>query len=115
MDEKELPDITDAWSLADGLAAVEVPAEVCFVRPPVIEQLRARMDAGWDILHFDGHGTAEEGGFLVFETQDGLGDLLAAGKFIEMLKHSGQPPRLIILLACQPAKGERRIGSTMMT
>jgi hypothetical protein len=105
LDEHELPDIADAWALADGLAAVEVPAEVRFARPPTIEQVRAEIEAGWDILHFDGHGTAKNGGMLVFETPDGVRDLMRADEFIEMLRQARQPRRLLILSACESAQG----------
>ncbi|HEX9334029.1 MAG TPA: hypothetical protein VF896_19205, partial [Anaerolineales bacterium] len=85
LNANELPEIADAWSLADGLLAVEAPVEIRFLRPPTVEQLQADIDAGWDILHFDGHGTAEGGGFLLFEEENGLGKLLPTERFIEML------------------------------
>jgi tetratricopeptide (TPR) repeat protein len=105
LDVNELPEIADAWSLADGLLAVDAPLELRFVRPPTPERLQVEIDAGWDVLHFDGHGTAGGGGFLVLEAEEGLASLLPTDRFIEMLKRAGGPPKLLILSACQSAKG----------
>jgi len=107
LNASELPEIADAWALTDGLMSVDAPVEAHFIRPPTVKQLEAEIDGGCDILHFDGHGTAELGGFLDFEKEDGLAEPLPAQMFIEKLKNAGQPPRLLILSACQSAKGEK--------
>jgi len=56
LDQSALPEIGDAWSLADELARVQAPIELAFVRPPAVEALRRRMADDWDVVHFDGHG-----------------------------------------------------------
>jgi tetratricopeptide (TPR) repeat protein len=105
LDEQELPDIADAWALVDGLTKIEAPALIHFLEPPTIEELRQAVLGGWDVIHFDGHGVAANGGVLAFETEDGISDKLSAQDFAEMLAHSGTPPRLVILSACESANG----------
>ena len=56
LDQSALPEIGDAWSLADRLAQVQAPIELAFVRPPTVETLRRRLAQDWDVVHFDGHG-----------------------------------------------------------
>jgi len=56
LDQSALPEIGDAWSLADRLARVQAPLELAFVRPPTVETLRRRLAENWDVVHFDGHG-----------------------------------------------------------
>ena len=56
LDQSALPEIGDAWSLADRLAQVQAPIELAFARPPTVEALRRRMAEDWDVVHFDGHG-----------------------------------------------------------
>jgi len=56
LDQSALPEIGDAWSLADRLAQVQAPIELAFVRPPTVEMLRRRLAENWDVVHFDGHG-----------------------------------------------------------
>jgi len=56
LDQSALPEIGDAWSLADRLAQVQAPIELAFVRPPTVETLRRRLARDWDAVHFDGHG-----------------------------------------------------------
>jgi len=56
LDQLALPEIGDAWSLADRLAQVQAPIELAFVRPPTVEKLRSRLAQDWDVVHFDGHG-----------------------------------------------------------
>ncbi|HUS81289.1 MAG TPA: CHAT domain-containing protein, partial [Armatimonadota bacterium] len=56
LDQSALPEIGDAWSLADRLAQVQAPIELAFVRPPTAETLRRRLAENWDVVHFDGHG-----------------------------------------------------------
>ncbi len=106
LDVSELPDIADAWSLAEGLRAVNAPVEIAFLRPPTRERLELVLDNGWDVLHFDGHGTAEDGGFLLFETEEGLRQSVPTDDFIARLKRTANHPKLVILSACQSAKGD---------
>jgi len=56
LDQLALPEIGDAWSLADRLAQVQAPIELAFARPPTVETLRRRLAKNWDVVHFDGHG-----------------------------------------------------------
>jgi len=56
LDQSALPEIGDAWSLADRLAQAQPPVELAFARPPAVETLRRRLADDWDVVHFDGHG-----------------------------------------------------------
>ena len=137
LDQSALPEIGDAWSLADQLAQVQAPVELAFARPPTRETLRLRLAEDWDVVHFDGHGVwawtcpdcrlripKEEGqpdpiacprcdavltdpatGYLAFERENGLMDLLPATEMADLLCPAGAPPRarLVILTACQSA------------
>jgi len=94
LDQSALPEIGDAWSLADRLAQVQAPIELAFARPPTVEALRRRMAEDWDVVHFDGHG-------VWAWTCPGCGQLVS--------KEEGQPdpgacPRCGAALA-QPAGG----------
>ncbi len=104
LDSQELPDIAEARALADGLARVQAPVYLGFARPPTPHTLRIRLQEGWDVFHFDGHGTAEDGGALLLEDEDGLGTLLSASDLADLLRGC-RVPKLLILSACQSAKG----------
>ncbi len=103
LDSQELPDIAEARALADGLARVRAPVYLGFVRPPTPDALRTRLQEGWDVFHFDGHGTAENGGALLLEDEDGLGVPLPASDLADLLRQC-RVPKLLILSACQSAK-----------
>ena len=134
LDQSELPDIADQWALYSGLSAVKTPARLDFLRPPTIEQLRTEILGGYDVVHFDGHGAfgllcpscsglnpqesrkcgrcsaslegQQAGGYLAFEREDGTGDALAAEDLARMINAvPGRPTKLIILSACESAKG----------
>jgi tetratricopeptide (TPR) repeat protein len=105
LDSRELPDIAEARALAEGLAEVSAPVYLGFVRPPTPDQLRARLQEGWDVFHFDGHGTAEGGGALALEDEDGLEAPLPARDLADLLRRC-VCPRLLILSACQSAGGD---------
>ena len=105
LDSRELPDIAEARALAEGLASVRAPVYLGFVRPPTPDQLRARLQEGWDVFHFDGHGTAEGGGALALEDEDGLEAPLPARDLADLLRRC-VCPRLLILSACQSAGGD---------
>ncbi|MFQ6101363.1 MAG: CHAT domain-containing protein [Anaerolineae bacterium] len=148
LDQSALPEIGDAWSLADHLAQVQAPVELAFARPPTVETLRRRLAEDWDVVHFDGHGVwawtcpacralipKEEGqpdptacprcdapltepatGYLAFEREDGLMDLLPATEMAALLCPAGAPPRarLVILTACQSALGEPSLAGVLL-
>ena len=59
LDQKELPTIADQWALVNGLATVKTPAYLHILRPPTIERLRNEILNGYEILHFDGHGSLQ--------------------------------------------------------
>ena len=105
LDSRELPDIAEARALAEGLASVRAPVYLGFVRPPTPDQLRTRLQEGWDVFHFDGHGTAEGGGALALEDEDGLEAPLPARDLADLLRRC-VCPRLLILSACQSAGGD---------
>ncbi|MGQ9523017.1 MAG: CHAT domain-containing protein, partial [Anaerolineae bacterium] len=105
LDAEELPDIADVWALTDALRTVEAPVEIRFVRPPTRQRLADLLQREWDIVHFDGHGTAEGGGSLLLEDEMGLRAPLSADDFLALLRRA-RLPRLLILSACSLAAGE---------
>jgi len=134
LDESELPNIADQWALYSGLSAVKTPARLDFLRPPTIEELRTKILDRYDVVHFDGHGSfgrrcpscsglnppesnkcdrcnavledEEAGGYLAFEGEDGTVDSLAAEDLARMINAvPGRPTKLVILSACESAKG----------
>jgi tetratricopeptide (TPR) repeat protein len=100
-----------------GTIAVE------FLRPPTLlalqERLRDTKRPPIHILHFDGHGIFGDGqrtpqadphllqggrqGMLVFETEEGMLDLVKAEDLAQTLQDSGV--QLAVLTACQSAMG----------
>ncbi len=152
LDQSALPEIGDAWSLADKLAQVQAPIELAFARPPTVETLRRRLAEDWDVVHFDGHGvwawtcpdcghfipkeesqpdptvcprcgtvlTEPATGYLAFEREDGLMELLPATEMAALLcppgKKPGAPPRarLAILTACQSAMGDPSLADVLL-
>lgn len=107
---------------ADGaavLGAIEAHGkgriDVEFLRPGTLKALEARLEnedlPAVDILHFDGHGTFDGTGFLLFENAAGKKDLVAAERLGELLNQQGLG--LVVLSACQSSMvaGEEAIGS----
>ncbi|WP_394356926.1 tetratricopeptide repeat protein [Candidatus Methanocrinis natronophilus] len=113
---------------------MKTPAKLDFLRPPTIEHLRTEILGGYDVVHFDGHGSfgrrcpncsglnppesnicgrcsasledEEAGGYLAFEGEDGTVDSLAAEDLARMINAvPGRPTKLVILSACESAKG----------
>jgi CHAT domain-containing protein len=134
LDLQDLPNIADQWSLLGGLRRVNAPAHLKILRPPTVEDLRAEILSGYDIVHFDGHGSfgvrcpncgglnqAEqkkcgrcdcllEGekakGYFAFEREDGKTDALAAEELAEIVMSAPEhPTKLVFLSACESAKG----------
>ena len=106
LDDPDLPDIADTWSLTDGLRAVQAPVEISFLRPPTRERLELALDNDWDVLHFDGRGVEAAGGGLFFETEEGLRQFVSIDDFIALLKRIAYPPKLVIISACPSAQGD---------
>jgi CHAT domain-containing protein len=130
--------------LVNGLATVKTPASLHILRPPTIERLRNEILSGYNILHFDGHGTfalrcpncmelnhpgnrkcgscdasledEKPMGYLAFEQEDGRQDALASDELAEMLQAvPGSPTKLIFLSACESAKGgDKSLASTLL-
>lgn len=131
LDQNELPAIADQWALVNGLATVKAPVYLHILRPPTIERLRNEILNGYEIIHFDGHGSfalkcpsclalnapgsrkcgrcsasleqETPRGYLAFEQEDGRADPLAAEELADMLRAS--PARLVFLSACESAAG----------
>ncbi len=129
LDLDELPTIADQWALLNGLATVKAPVEIRVLRPPTIDTLRAEILSGYDILHFDGHGTfavacpncsglnspgshkcgrkncgasldsIKPRGYLAFEQEDGTEDTLAADELAEMLQAVPGSPTKLVVLS----------------
>jgi tetratricopeptide (TPR) repeat protein len=134
LDQPDLPYIGDQWALINGLRSVNAPVHLKILRPPTIECLRTEILAGYEILHFDGHGSfglrcpncsmlhdntkkkcnrcsssledQEENGYLAFERQDGVLDSLSAQDLAEIVAFTGSPMKLLILSACKSAAGD---------
>jgi len=102
--------------LVDLIQKQRLPAQVNLLRPPTFDQLRKHLAEHphfYHILHFDGHGdygreaslSAEHPrgpeGRLVFETQDGKPDPIAAGELSDLLHEHAVP--IVVLNACQSA------------
>jgi CHAT domain-containing protein len=69
--------------------------------------MRAKLDAGYHVLHFIGHGSFtgsnhESEGCLVFENETGMGELVNAGRLKLLLNNTAV--RLVILNACETAE-----------
>jgi hypothetical protein len=129
LDLDELPTIADQWALLNGLATVKAPVEIRVLRPPTINTLREEILSGYDILHFDGHGTfavacpncsglnspgshkcgrmncgaslekEKPRGYLAFEQEDGTQDTLAADELAEMLQAVPGSPTKLVVLS----------------
>ena len=136
LDQPDLPHIGDQWALINGLRSVKAPVYLKILRPPTIEDLRTEILAGYEILHFDGHGSfglrchncsmlheknkkkcdrcsasledQGEGGYLAFERQDGALDSLSAQDLAEIVAFPGSPTKLVILSACESAAGDQK-------
>lgn len=133
LDLPDLPNLADQWALQSGLRRVQAPAFLKMLRPPTVEGLRSEILGGYDIVHFDGHGSLgrrcrscgalhlpqekkcdrctalledeEVKGYFAFEREDGLMDALAAEELAEIVTSAPQPAKLVFLSACESAKG----------
>jgi predicted ATPase len=134
LDLQDLPNIADQWSLLGGLRRVKAPAFLKILRPPTVEGLRAEILSGYDIVHFDGHGSfgvrcpncgglnspgqnkcgrcdclldgEKAKGYFAFEREDGKTDALAAEELAEIVMSAPEhPTKLVFLSACESAKG----------
>ncbi len=134
LDLKDLPNIADQWALLDGLRRVNAPAYLKILRPPTVEGLRTEILSGYDIVHFDGHGSfgvrcsgcgwlnpsgsgacgrceailenQDAKGHFFFEREDGKFDSLAADELAEIIMSDpGSTTKLVFLSACESAKG----------
>jgi hypothetical protein len=134
LDQPDLPHLGDQWSLINGLKAVNAHAYLKILRPPTIEQLRTEILAGYQIVHFDGHGGfgiccpncsmlndqsttkcdrcsaslegLTEGGYLAFEREDGALDSLSSQHLAEIIAYPDYSTKLVILSACNSAAGD---------
>lgn len=134
LDLQDLPNIADQWSLLNGLRRVNAPAHLKILRPPTVEGIRAEILSGYDIVHFDGHGSfgvkcpncgglnspgqkkcarcdclldgEKAKGYFAFEREDGKLDALAAEELAEIVMSAPEhPTKLVFLSACESAKG----------
>jgi hypothetical protein len=90
--------------VARGLVAVER------LNPATFPALQQRLRRGTcHILHFVGHGGFDkhlQDGVLILEDEDGLGHRVS-GQDLGVLLHDHRPLRLVILNACEGARGAR--------
>jgi predicted ATPase/Tfp pilus assembly protein PilF len=145
LDLQDLPNIADQWSLLGGLRRVKAPAFLKILRPPTVEGLRTEILSGYDIVHFDGHGSfgvrcpncgslnspgqkkcgrcdclldgEKAKGYFAFEREDGKLDSLAAEDLAEIVMSAPEhPTKLVFLSACESAKGgETGLQSVLLT
>ncbi len=113
-----------ARALVEWADRPEVPAHVHVLRPPTLDRLRAHLrekPGFYHLLHFDGHGAYGDGaaavpggytfqtpvqGRLIFETEDGSPDPVAAETLSDLLREHAVPA--VVLYACQSAMLDRR-------
>ncbi len=134
LDLQDLPNLADQWALLGGLRRVNAPAFLKILRPPTVEGIRSEILSGYDIVHFDGHGSfglrcpncgslnqpaqkkcsrcecllegQEAKGYFAFEREDGKLDSLAAEELAEIVMSAPEhPTKLVFLSACESAKG----------
>jgi hypothetical protein len=134
LDLQDLPNNADQWSLLGGLRRINAPADLKILRPPTLEGLRTEILSGYDIVHFDGHGSfgvrchncgglnspgqkkcgrcdclldgEKAKGYFAFEREDGKLDALAAAELAEIVMSAPEhPTKLVFLSACESAKG----------
>jgi len=90
--------------VARGLVALER------LSPATLPALRQRLRRGtYHILHFIGHGGFDQriqDGVLILEDEDELGHRVS-GQDLGILLHDHRPLRLVILNACEGARGAR--------
>ncbi|QXV57354.1 CHAT domain-containing protein [Amycolatopsis sp. TNS106] len=74
--------------------------EVDLLRPATVDRLREVLTCGYDLLHFDGHGFAEDAECgLVFEDTDGKPHRVIAHEFASIVDQA----QLVVLNACRSA------------
>jgi tetratricopeptide (TPR) repeat protein len=136
LDQPDLPHLGDQWALINGLQTAKASAYLKILRPPTIEGLRTEILAGYEVVHFDGHGGfglccpncgmlhnkskgkcdrcsaslegQAEGGYLAFEREDGALDSLAAQDLADIIAYPGYSTKLALLSACKSAAGEEK-------
>jgi hypothetical protein len=75
-----------------------------FMRATTREGLSSKLEEGFDVLHFHGHGEViNDIGNLVFVSESGKSDYVPAPQLATLL--AGTTVRLVILSACQSAMG----------
>ncbi len=108
LDAPQLTELSDPENFVETFKKIEAPVDIDFVRPPIFKTFRQRLKKGYDIIHFDGHGSENA---LLFETEDSLKDEVKAGKFAEEIK--SRPPRLIVLSSCLSANGRNSFAEKL--
>jgi len=89
-------DSTLDWdALKNAIEHLNAPITCCLLKDATTASLRQALNAGCDILHFDGHAG---NGFLLFETEFGEAHFVSANSFARLLK--GRGVKLVILSAC---------------
>ena len=108
-----------ARPLLQRLEAVRGRVEIEVLRPPTLAglaaRLRAAQEAGepFQIVHFDGHGTYQREGTLVFEKPDGGADTVPAGKIARILAETRVP--VVVLNACQSGAVGKTVEAAVAT
>ena len=90
--------------LLELIAEQNLPVHVHVLRPPTTRELFEHLQehpGAYHVLHFDGHGAYDRGGYLVFEDATGGREFVSAENLGKLLKRSSIP--LVVLNACQSA------------
>jgi tetratricopeptide (TPR) repeat protein/CHAT domain-containing protein len=92
------------------LEAVNTPAgqgriQVDFEDEAKLEILESSLEAGYQILHFTGHGISpDNGGGLLIEDADGRCRPVGVDEFLRSLEKGGGALRLVVISGCQTAR-----------
>ncbi|MFL6197123.1 MAG: CHAT domain-containing protein [Thermoanaerobaculia bacterium] len=103
--ERELADLEAALEELGSFGHMELER---LARPTADALLQKLRNEPFHVLHFIGHGTfdAERGGMIALENEDGSPDFLDGDRLSVLL--AAQPLlRLVVLNACQAARGNR--------
>ena len=111
LDAPMLMHLADPEKFIGKFQKIKAPADIDFVRPPTFDEFHTKLKNGYDIVHFDGHGSPKT---LYFETEDCLKSEIPVKKFAEALKSvSGRRPKLIVLSACEAAGGRKSFAERL--
>lgn len=108
-----------ARPLLRSIASARIAVDLTVLRPPTLDALAERLrdaraaGAPFQVVHFDGHGTAAGEGALVFERAGGGADYVTARRLAAVLTAAGVP--VAVLNACQSGAIGKRLEAAVAT